>query len=116
MNDLISREDAINALYHHLPNKTREEVTGLLHEVPSVDDGFTRWAISVAEEYRAKDKRKNGMWMEENTRPRSSQFYCSICHRTAYDPQPTRVKGWVKRCRYAYCPNCGARMDGEENG
>lgn len=52
---------------------------------------------------------RNGKWIEENTRPRSSQFCCSVCHRTAHDPQPTRVKDWKKRCRYAYCPNCGAR-------
>ena len=55
---------------------------------------------------------KLGEWVEENRRPRSSQFVCSECHRTAYDPQPTRDKAWRKRCRYAYCPNCGARMDG----
>lgn len=58
---------------------------------------------------------RNGKWIEENTRPRSSQFCCSVCHRTAYDPQPTRVKDWKKRCRYAYCPNCGAKMDGGVN-
>ena len=55
---------------------------------------------------------RHGKWIEENTRLRSSQFCCSVCHRTAYDPQPTRLKDWKKRCRYAYCPNCGARMDG----
>ena len=53
---------------------------------------------------------KRGKWVEENRRPRSSQFVCSECHRTAYDPQPTRDKAWRKRCRYAYCPNCGADM------
>ena len=53
---------------------------------------------------------KLGEWVEENRRPRSSQFVCSECHRTAYDPQPTRDKAWRKRCRYAYCPNCGAKM------
>ena len=53
---------------------------------------------------------KRGEWVEENRRPRSSQFVCSECHRTAYDPQPTRDKAWRKRCRYAYCPNCGAKM------
>ena len=53
---------------------------------------------------------KRGEWIEENRRPRSSQFVCSVCHRTAYDPQPTRDKAWRKRCRYAYCPNCGAKM------
>lgn len=56
---------------------------------------------------------RHGRWMEENRRPRSAMFYCSECHRTAYDIQPTRDKTWAKRCRYAYCPNCGARMDGE---
>ena len=54
---------------------------------------------------------KHGRWIEENRRPKSSLFYCSECHRTAYDIQPSRAKGWVKRCRYAFCPNCGAIMD-----
>lgn len=53
---------------------------------------------------------KHGEWVEENRRPRSSQFVCSVCHRTAYDPQPNRDKAWRKRCRYSYCPNCGAYM------
>ena len=57
---------------------------------------------------------KRGKWIEENRRPRSSQFVCSECHRTAYDPQPTRDKAWRKRCRYAYCPNCGAKMEVQE--
>ena len=57
---------------------------------------------------------KRGEWVEENRRPRSSQFVCSECHRTAYDPQPTRDKAWKKRCRYAYCPNCGAKMEVQE--
>jgi hypothetical protein len=35
MDDLISRECAINALYHHLPSKSMEECTVILHEVPS---------------------------------------------------------------------------------
>lgn len=58
-----------------------------------------------------------GEWIEENTRPRSGVFYCSSCHRTCYDLQPTRLKGWTKRCRYTFCPNCGAdmRKDGDWN-
>ena len=60
------------------------------------------------------DPVKHGRWIEENRRSKSSQFYCSECHRTAYDIQPSRKKDWTKRCRYAYCPNCGAYMLDEE--
>lgn len=56
---------------------------------------------------------KEGEWIEENRRPKSYAFVCSECGRTAYDVQPTRGE-WPKRCRYAYCPNCGARMKGEQ--
>ena len=28
---------------------------------------------------------------------------CSVC-------------GWTNACRYHYCPNCGAKMDGDGNG
>ena len=28
---------------------------------------------------------------------------CSVC-------------GWTNACRYRYCPNCGAKMDGDGNG
>lgn len=54
-------------------------------------------------------------WVAENSRPKSGVFYCSNCHRTCYDPQPTRAKGWTKRCRYHYCPSCGAKMDGGQD-
>lgn len=57
---------------------------------------------------------KEGEWIESNRRPRSAQFCCSVCHRTCYDIQPTRNKAWTKRCRYHYCPNCGAKMKGKE--
>ena len=30
------------------------------------------------------------------------------------DPEPSRDPKWVKRCRYAYCPNCGAKMEVQE--
>lgn len=59
-------------------------------------------------------ERKRGEWIEENRRPKSMMFYCSECHRTAYDPQ--NHHGGQKRCRYAFCPNCGADMRGENNG
>ena len=53
---------------------------------------------------------KEGEWIDENRRTRSSKFVCSTCKRTCYDIQPTRDKAWTKRCRYNYCPKCGAKM------
>ena len=35
MNDLISRQAAIDAIYHHMPNKTMDECRAMLHDVPS---------------------------------------------------------------------------------
>ena len=52
---------------------------------------------------------KRGEWIEENRRPKSMMFYCSECHRTAYDPQ--NHHDGQKRCRYRFCPNCGAEME-----
>ena len=42
MSDLISRQSAINALYHHFPHMTREECAAILHEVGSDREEQTR--------------------------------------------------------------------------
>lgn len=140
--DLISRQTAIKAIedlqdcYNGFSDTYDKAcIIGVLEELPSAerDYKFDEWCTDC-KEYdherhccprfnhvirttlkEVQEERKNGKWIEENTRPRSSQFYCSVCHRTAYDPQPTRIKGWTKRCRYAFCPNCGADMRGEKN-
>lgn len=56
---------------------------------------------------------KHGYWEAENSRPKSSKFICSVCGELAYYIQPNRDKTWAKRCPLEYCPNCGAKMDGE---
>ena len=82
---------------------------------------YTGYALSADEVAKAVEnaptvdavERKRGEWIEENRRPKSMMFYCSECHRTAYDPQ--NHHGGRKRCRYRFCPNCGADMRGEAN-
>lgn len=67
--------------------------------------------VKLIEEAPTVDPVKHGHWEEENTRTHSMQFKCSVCGRIAYYPQ-NHHSTEPKRCGYAYCPNCGARMDG----
>ena len=53
---------------------------------------------------------RHGEWILSNTNPygcqnikNRTQKICSCC-------------GWMNACRYAYCPNCGAKMDGKGDG
>lgn len=50
-------------------------------------------------------------WVEANTRPKSTQFICTACNGLCYAPQNNRKKGYQKKCTYAFCPNCGAKMN-----
>ena len=91
MNDLISRK-ALLAEYDRVhigePGKARK----LVEEAPSVD------AVEVV----------HGRWIEtlvpDGYVPKASRLrkQCSVC-------------GWTNACRYHYCPNCGAKMDGDGN-
>lgn len=111
MDDLISRQAAIEAICKVC------SIVGDYHKCDGYPETST-WCeeITALRTILSADVQpvRHGEWLEENSRPKSAVFYCSICHGTAYDIQPTRDKMWKKRCRYAYCPNCGARMDFEK--
>lgn len=121
---MLAAADAIEALDRLLDQNTKrcealrkqlreahENYEKHLNELEAQLEDRTNVAERWKDMYLTKNEPKRGEWIEENRRPRSSQFVCSECHRTAYDPQPTRDKAWRKRCRYAYCPNCGAKME-----
>lgn len=94
MGDYISREDAIIALWK-LSDRYYKIIVS-----PTVLAEKAFKAIPSADVEPVRHRR----W--ENTRPDAPMFgfyYCSECGRKRTSPQDN------------YCPNCGARMDGEED-
>lgn len=54
---------------------------------------------------------RHGHWYHGEAYPH--HLYCSVCYRTAL-PNDEYVERWGLHMNY--CPNCGARMDGEHDG
>lgn len=100
MGEYVKRSDALQAVGDvHPLDYNGQGIVERIKAIPAAD------VVEVV----------HASWVAENSRPKSGIFYCSCCHRTCYDPQPTRAKGWTKRCRYHYCPSCGAKMDGGQD-
>ena len=90
MSDLISRQDAILAI----------------EDMPNAYNGWSdtydkACIIGVLEELPSAD-RPTGEWVDDCT--------CSICHWMHEDNN-----GFALITKYNYCPNCGARMRGEND-
>lgn len=92
MSDLISREDVLNVAYKYCPDddgscsnadKDLRELLDDIEDLPSVNQ-------------------KTGHWIEQGLSPYEGIRRCSVCYKT-YDI----------RAKFNYCPNCGAKMEGE---
>ena len=87
-NDLISRK-ALIAEYDRVHIGPPGGARKLMEDAPTVD------AVEVV----------HGRWVEtlvpDGYVQKASRMrkQCSVC-------------GWTNACRYRYCPNCGAKMDG----
>ena len=90
MDDLISRAAAIKAFTGKPPEYYHTSyIVGELNCVPAVD------AVPVV----------HARWTTERTWKHDGEWYCSACE---YEP--------VVFMDSSYCPNCGAKMDSEQEG
>ena len=74
-----------------------DEITNCIAEVgnaPTVD------AVEVV----------HSSWVRLDAHKGMEQFKCSVCRSECYVPT------CMNEPMYAYCPNCGAKMDGDGNG
>ena len=111
MSDLIRREDAIEAIeditwYHQ--NSNREMVSG------ANDAEHQGWYksqdIYAALESLPSADAVQGEWIPFDRTYGRSIWVCSACDNGTYVPCDASTQKPI----YDYCPNCGARMRGEE--
>lgn len=65
-------------------------------------------ALEAAEKRIAELMPKEGEWVTTRTENHDGEIYCSVCDHDA----PT--EGDYRQVKTNYCPNCGARMRGEQ--
>ena len=80
MSDYISRQSAIDALYHHFPHMTREECATILHEVGDVEPEIIRCRDCKHSEHWYGDKARCFLWVEDGIDVFNDGF-CSYAER-----------------------------------
>ena len=94
MTDYIKREDALEQFdYYDLSEYLTTQIRGMLMDVPSADVAPVR----------------HGRWIEDKSRTEEIYTHpvkCSACGQTDVLEYGTLT---------AYCPNCGAKMDEEDD-
>lgn len=94
MSDLISRQAAIDELQKEIDEQTNPLIRcgirlarNTIDELPSAD------AVEI----------RHGRWIDKSGGIEGAWNCCSVCGEKAID-------------LYDFCPNCGARMEGEQDG
>lgn len=113
-NDYIKRADALQHFENYTPGGSivKEDVINGLKEIPAADVApvkHVHWVYKMRE----RNKCENVTGFDElgfvhtvtvNTHVRGAVPYCSLCDALAADSF------------LDYCPRCGAKMQGEEDG
>lgn len=101
--DLIRRQDAIDALDGEINVTGRANAEAVIGYVKLVADRFKRLPS-------VQPSRKTGKWVLIGSRLESRPFACSECN---YAFQVDTVMG---KTAWRFCPNCGVQMEGENDG
>lgn len=99
MSDLIDRQAAIDALSDEIT------ITGVTNAI-IVKDYVQRVKRKLENLPSAQPERKSGKWVRGDAEKLTCSARCSICQNRVYE----------ERSPYKFCPNCGAKMEGEQNG
>ena len=90
----------------------REEAIEILKgaiKKPNTKDGYLGQALTMGIE--ALENQKTGHWEEEEMYDGDVAYRCSEC-----GEEFCLIEGTPIDNLYNYCPNCGAKMEGENNG
>lgn len=108
MDDLISRQAAIDGILAFMPTELRRGAP----TAEQVANQIFRTAISCAESYvrtMPSAGPKKGQWLPDNRNYYEERFVCSVC-RKSYE-----VDTCMGEPTWDFCPGCGADMrKGEE--
>ena len=107
MNDYISREDVKKLLWERI-----SLATFMRRGIPNVVKSLS-FITEQLEKIPAADVRPvvRGEWTDHRTNEHDGEWYCTACGK-----EITIYMGVDRKDRYAFCPNCGAKMGGEPNG
>ena len=94
--DLISRQDAIDALSIYGDKLTLDNVAERIYGLPS-----------------AQPEQRTGRWLPDNNSVYEMRFICSECKESHVVPT---IGFTTYKPIWDFCPNCGARMRGDTNG
>ena len=102
MSDLIRRQDAIDACERQKDKTAKGEIGSFYNTIIQHD-------IDAIEQLpSAEPERKTGKWRlldENNDKAGYRTLSCSVCGNTF---------NCVPKWKYRFCPNCGAKMEDEE--
>lgn len=108
--DAVSRQAVLDLIADY--DLSMGQVVKGIHALPPVNpqpsehfiDGVH--AMGYREGYKDAQKQKSGKWIEEvNDFGEIAKYHCSKCYEDT---------GFTTDCKWKFCPNCGAKMESEE--